>query len=119
MILVGIISGILGSMGLGGGTVLIPLLALIGITQKSAQVINIFSFIIMAFFILYFNVKKGYTKVFEGIAFCLVGIIFSVIFSLLVKSIDDRVLKICFGIFLSIVALFEIFSFFGKYYSKK
>ena len=117
-ILLGLLSGVLGSMGLGGGTVLIPLLSFVNVTQKSAQVINIFSFIVMAFFILGFNVKKGYTKVFEAVVFSFFGLIFSIISSLFVKDIDTHYLKITFAIFLLIVALIEIISFCKKYKNK-
>jgi uncharacterized protein len=117
-ILFGVIAGVLGAMGLGGGTVLIPLLSLVGVWQKSAQVINIFSFVVMAFFILVFNIKKGYTKVFEALAFSFFGVIFAIITSLLVKDINSSLLKILFGTFLSIIAIVETISFFIKYKSK-
>lgn len=114
-ILFGLLSGVLGAMGLGGGTVLIPLLSLIGVWQKSAQVINIFSFVIMAFFILIFNIKNGLTKVFEALAFSFFGVICAVCTSLLVKDIDSALLKILFGVFLSIIAVIETISFIVKY----
>lgn len=114
----GVVAGILGAMGLGGGTVLIPLLSLLGVWQKSAQVINIFSFIIMAFFILIFNIKSGLTKVFEALVFSFFGVLFAVFTSLLVKDIDSALLKTLFGIFLSIIAVVETISFIVKYKSK-
>ncbi len=117
-IILGVISGVLGAMGLGGGTVLIPLLSIIGVAQKSAQVINVFSFVIMSFFILFFNIKSGLTKVFPAILFSIVGVVFAVISSLLVQNIENSILKILFGVFLLIVAIFEIISFVSKYKSK-
>ncbi len=117
-IILGVISGVLGAMGLGGGTVLIPLLSIIGVAQKSAQVINVFSFVIMSFFILFFNIKSGLTKVFPAILFSIVGVVFAVISSLLVQNIENSILKILFGVFLLIVAIFEIISFVSKYKCK-
>lgn len=117
-IILGVVSGALGAMGLGGGTVLIPLLSIIGVAQKSAQVINVFSFVIMSFFILFFNIKSGFTKVFPALVFSLVGVIFAIITSLLVQNIENSILKILFGVFLLVVAVFEIISFVSKYKSK-
>lgn len=114
-ILFGALAGVLGAMGLGGGTVLIPLLSLLGVWQKSAQVINIFSFVVMAFFVLIFNIKKGLTKVFEALVFSFFGIIFAICTSLLVKDINSNLLKTLFGVFLSIIAIVEIFSFIANY----
>ena len=54
--LIGVFSGILASMGLGGGSILIPLLSFVGVAQKSAQVINVFSFVVMVLFVLYLNI---------------------------------------------------------------
>lgn len=117
-IILGVVSGTLGAMGLGGGTVLIPLLSIIGVAQKNAQVINVFSFVVMSFFILFFNIKSGLTKVFPALIFSIVGVVFAIISSLLVQNIENSILKILFGVFLLIVAIFEIISFVSKYKSK-
>ena len=117
-IILGVVSGVLGAMGLGGGTVLIPLLSIIGVAQKNAQVINVFSFVVMSFFILFFNIKSGLTKVFPALIFSIVGVVFAIISSLLVQNIENSILKILFGVFLLIVAIFEIISFVSKYKSK-
>jgi uncharacterized membrane protein YfcA len=46
-ILVGIIGGVLGGMGMGGGTLLIPMLGIFfGLEQHVAQAINLISFIL-------------------------------------------------------------------------
>ena len=46
LILSGIISGIIGGMGMGGGTLLIPILSIcLGFEQKQAQGINLLVFI--------------------------------------------------------------------------
>ena len=51
-ILAGAIGGIIGGMGMGGGTLLIPLLTIfLGISQKLAQAYNLISFLIMAIFV--------------------------------------------------------------------
>ena len=53
-ILIGLIGGIAGGMGIGGGTLLIPLLTIfLNVAQKEAQLLNVFSFVIMAIFVVY------------------------------------------------------------------
>lgn len=118
LVIIGLLSGILGSMGLGGGTVLIPLLSFVGISQKNAQLINIFSFVVMAFFILYFNIKSGLIKLFPALALSSIGLVTSIISSLFVREIDNNILKIIFGIFLLVVGVVELVGFIIKYKSK-
>ena len=48
LIVFGFISGILGGMGMGGGTLLIPLLNFLDIEQQTIQAINLISFLPMA-----------------------------------------------------------------------
>lgn len=51
-ILFGLFSGILGGLGMGGGTLLIPLLTIfMGLDQKLSQGINLLSFLIMSIFL--------------------------------------------------------------------
>ena len=58
-IIIGLISGIAGGMGMGGGTILIPLLTIfLNVTQKEAQLLNVFSFIIMAIFVVFLHTFK-------------------------------------------------------------
>ncbi len=47
LVLFGFLSGILGGMGMGGGTLLVPLLSFLDIPQKTIQAINLFSFLPM------------------------------------------------------------------------
>lgn len=61
----GILGGVLGGMGMGGGTVLIPLLTVfLSVEQKTAQLINLIAFIPMAVvaLILHFKNKLVSTK---------------------------------------------------------
>lgn len=119
LMLIGLVSGLLGSMGLGGGTILIPILTLISVTQKNAQVINVFSFVCVAFFILVFYIKQGYTQVFPAICFAFFGVISATVTALLVQDASSQMLKTCFAIFLISVGIYELFVFIKKYSNKK
>ena len=108
-ILIGLISGIASGMGLGGGTVLIPLLSIfLNIVQKEAQLLNLFSFVIMSIIVVFIHIKNKLINVFPAIVFSLFGTVFAIISSLFVKDIPNGILKICFGVFLILLALIQI-----------
>ena len=58
-ILFGIIGGVFCGLGMGGGTLLIPLISLIGISQKASQTINLISFILTSTVALIFHFKNN------------------------------------------------------------
>ena len=56
----GIAAGVLGGMGMGGGTLLIPALTTIfGVDQKLSQAINLTAFVPMAAVALFIHAKSG------------------------------------------------------------
>ena len=108
-ILTGFLGGILAGMGMGGGTILIPLLSLfVGIAQKQAQFINVFSFVIMSLFIIYIHLKNKFVKVFPALIFSFFGTIFATISAIFVQDIPPNTLKVCFGVFLLIIAIWQL-----------
>lgn len=119
-ILIGLVSGIAGGMGMGGGTILIPLLSIfLNVAQKEAQLLNVFSFIIMALFVVFIHIKNKLINVFPAIVFSVLGAVFAVISSIFVKDIPNATLKIFFGIFLIVLALIQAFSLIIKKRQKK
>ena len=59
LILIGIAGGIIGGMGMGGGTLLIPLMTLLaGVEQHTAQAINLAAFIPMSAVALAVHLKN-------------------------------------------------------------
>ena len=62
LIVFGFISGILGGMGMGGGTLLIPLLNFLDIEQQTIQAINLISFLPMACVALGLHFKNKLVK---------------------------------------------------------
>ena len=73
-IFVGLLGGIAGGMGMGGGTILIPLLNIfLNIAQKEAQLFNVFSFVLMAGFIVFIHIKNKLINVFPALVFSVIG----------------------------------------------
>ena len=58
LILVGFLAGVIGGMGMGGGTILVPLLSFLDLEQKSIQATNLISFLPMCVVALLFHNKN-------------------------------------------------------------
>ena len=108
-IISGIISGFFGGMGMGGGTLLIPLLTIfLGVGQKLSQGVNLMSFLLMAIFSLFIHYKNGLVKT-KGVGFLLFGgIIFSVVGSVLAVFLPNQILKKLFGGFLCLFSFIQV-----------
>ena len=108
-IIFGIIGGILGGMGMGGGTLLIPLLTIfLAVEQKVAQGINLLAFLPMAIvaLIIHFKNKMVETK---GILWIIIpGVMSSVGFAFLASTLDNEILRTLFGSYLILIAVYEI-----------
>lgn len=106
--LCGVVSGVLGGMGMGGGTLLIPLLTLMfNFNQKVAQGINLIAFCIMAVIVLIIHIKNKLVDVKVALKFGLVAVVFSCIGAFVANIIEARYLKVCFGVLLILVAVYE------------
>lgn len=109
LILAGLVSGIVGGMGMGGGTLLIPVLTIfLSFAQKDAQAINLLAFIPMSIFALIVHIKNKLVDFKVGIPIILVGIFFSVGGSILANSLSNEFLRKIFGVFLLLVGLNQI-----------
>lgn len=114
-ILAGLVSGIFGGMGMGGGTVLIPILTIfLGFDQKMSQGINLMSFLIMAIVSIFIHYKNGFIKIKNIYLIIIFGVVFSVLGAILMSFIPSKILKIVFGAFLSLLAVFEFVKVFKK-----
>ncbi|MCH5164440.1 MAG: sulfite exporter TauE/SafE family protein [Clostridiales bacterium] len=110
-ILVGIAGGIIGGMGMGGGTLLIPLLTIFcNVEQHIAQSINLIAFVPMSIvaIIIHFKNKliKGEYFFWTAIPATAVGIVAS----LLAKSMDGKDLSKYFGLFLIALGIYQLIS---------
>lgn len=107
----GIAAGILGGMGMGGGTVLIPLLTIFfNVGQKEAQAINLVAFIPMAMVSLAIHIKNKRVKK-EGLLWIIVpAVLTSVGGGFAAQAVNGEVLKKIFGGFLLLLSVVQFFS---------
>lgn len=104
----GVLSGVLGGMGMGGGTVLIPLLNIFySVSQHTAQASNLISFLPMAVVALIIHLKNRLVD-FNKILFIIIPGVFTCIFGCyLARAINGELLKRMFGGFLFLLSVFQ------------
>ena len=114
-VLFGFLAGIFGGLGMGGGTLLIPLLTIfLGLEQKLSQGINLCSFLVMALIALIIHSKNGYVST-KGIFYIISsGIIFSCLGALVAGFLPSAILRMAFGVFLCVLSVIEIIKVFKK-----
>lgn len=117
-VLIGILSGIISGTGMGGGTILIFLLIFtMGIEQHIAQATNLIFFIPTSIVAIIVNLKNKNIDLKLGIIISIFGILGAIIGANISVHINVKILKKCFGIFLAIIAINEIYSM-AKQYKK-
>ena len=113
--LAGIVGGLLGGMGMGGGTLLIPILTfLFDVSQKNAQAINLICFVPMAIIAIIIHAKNGLIK-FKGLLpLVICAVISSVGAVFLLKVIKSDLQTKLFGGFLILLAISRFYNLFKK-----
>ena len=108
LVIAGIVSGIVGGMGMGGGTLLIPILTIfLGFAQKNAQGINLIAFIPMSLVALIIHMKNKLVDFKVGIPIICSGLVFSVGGSYLASLLNNDILKKIFAVFLLLVGVYQ------------
>ena len=106
LIIAGLFGGIVGGMGMGGGTLLIPLLTLyVGLPQLEAQMINLVAFIPMAVVSLVIHYKNKLIDLKKIIYVLPSALIFAVVGAMLSGIIDQHILRHIFGWFMIAISL--------------
>ena len=119
-ILIGMISGIVSGTGMGGGTILIFLLTfMMGIEQHVSQATNLIFFIPTSIVAIIINIKNKNIDLKLAIIISIFGILGAIIGSNISAYTDVKILKKCFGVFLIIVAINEIYSIIRLYKKDK
>ena len=109
-VIAGLLAGTISGMGIGGGSLLIPALGIFfGMSQQSAQGINLMYFIPTALIAVITHRKKG-NIVSEGmLKLALFGLAGAAAGAALALWIDAELLRRIFGFFLLIMGVVEIF----------
>lgn len=110
IIIVSALGGIIGGMGMGGGTLLIPLLTIAaGLEQHLAQAINLMAFVPMSLVALAVHKKNGYVNVKPALPVAGLAIIGAIGGSFLSSYAGGYVLRASFGAFLIALGLWQLF----------
>ncbi len=104
--LLGVVFGIAGGMGLGGGIVLIPALALLcGTEQHTAQGMTLFAYLPMAVFALASHIRHKDVNIRRALFIAAFGLAGGVAGYLAATALETDTLKTVFGVFLIAAAL--------------
>ena len=116
----GLAGGLLGGMGMGGGTVLIPILTVFcGVSQHMAQSVNLLTFLPMAAISLRVHAKNGLLDT-EGVLWmALPATLLSVLGGIFVQNVAGSALRIGFGAFLCLLSLYQFYTGIRTAFSSK
>ena len=114
-IIIALISGFLGAIGVGGGSVLLIYLTLFaGFSMSDARTVNLIFFIPCALIGIIFHIKNKLIDFKTVIKLIIFGIIGVFIGYFLNSVINEKVLKTGFGLFVLILAIFQIIPVFKQ-----
>ncbi|MBO4572767.1 MAG: sulfite exporter TauE/SafE family protein [Clostridia bacterium] len=102
----GLVAGVAGGMGMGGGTILIPVINIFcGIDIQSAKLINLVSFLPMAAVSLTIHAKNGLVKFKRVLPTAVVAALVSFLTGYLSSDVDKNVSVKVFGAFLAVLSI--------------
>ncbi len=108
-IIVGVVGGIIGGMGMGGGTLTIPLLTLFTNTdQHLAQAVNLIAFIPLSVTALIVHIKNGLVEKKHILPVAVPAVIASVAASFISKRVGGKLLSRFFGWFLIALGAWQL-----------
>ncbi len=108
-IIAGVLGGIVGGMGMGGGTLTIPILTIfLAYEQLNAQGVNLIAFLPMSVVALIIHAKNHLVAFKQTWLLALIGCGFSLIGALLANHISSVVLKKLFALFLIGLGIWQL-----------
>ena len=118
-VITGIIAGIASGLGMGGGTVLILILTVfLGIEQHIAQATNLIFFIPTSIAAIIVNFRNKIVDKKLAITIAIFGVTGAILGAIVANRTNVANLRKYFGIFLAIIAIYEIYSYFKEYIMK-
>lgn len=115
-LIAGLVSGVLGGMGMGGGTILIPVLTIfLGVEQHVAQATNLIAFLPTALLSLKLHQDKGLLESKGTLYIVIPAVIISVLTGFIAVLLPSEILQKLFGLFLTVLAFKGIFSLFFRH----
>ncbi len=107
-LLLSVVSGVLAGMGMGGGTLLIPMLTLImGVEQQLAQATNLLVFVPCAVVVCIIYAKDKLIDFKSSWLISVVAGLVSIVAVLVAVKIKNEILSICFGVFLILLGVVQ------------
>ncbi len=109
--IIGILAGILGGLGLGGGTLLIPMLSLV--TEHNhftLQLYNLLFFFPTSIVSLYFHNKNGFVNKEVAKSIIFIAFVGAFIGSRFALKVDDEVLRKLFGAFVLVIGFHQLYN---------
>ena len=120
LILIGIISGIVTGLGMGGGSILILFLTIfMNVAQHTSQAANLIFFIPTSISAIYVYIKNKNVDSKIGLKLLYTVIIGAIIGSYLTKFIESSSLKKYFGMFILIVGVIDFIITIKNYIKEK
>lgn len=111
-IFIGLVSGIVGGLGLGGGTILILFLSIfLNVEQHIAQATNVIFFVPTAVSAIIVSLKNKNIDLKVGTPICIWGVIGALVGAVISSRMDVTILKKCFGVFLILIAIYQTYEY--------
>lgn len=109
-ILAGFISGILSAWGIGGGSLLVVYMTVFaGVTQQSAQGVNLLYFLPTSLTALWSHLKNKLVETHLAIPAIIAGVLSAVGTAFIAAMLDTSVMKKIFGVFIILIGTSEFF----------
>lgn len=104
-----LVGGVIGGMGMGGGTLTIPLLTIFcSLTQHEAQAINLVAFIPMAAITLIIHTRNKLVEYKKVLPVALPALATSVACSFFALKVKGKTLAFLYGVFLVLLSIYQL-----------